>query len=79
MPTEQKVAVVEAADKTARSVDQEQIKQVMVGYGDMVQKVTIANSSGDYVEDERIRTRLVVQAVAAVSYTHLTLPTNREV
>ncbi len=65
VPTEQKVAVVEAADKTARSVDREQIKQVMVGYGDVVQKVTIANSSGDYVEDERIRTRLVVQAVAA--------------
>ncbi len=63
--TEQKVAVVEAADKTARSVDREQIKQVMVGYGDVVQKVAIANSSGDYVEDERIRTRLVVQAVAA--------------
>jgi TldD protein len=62
--TEQKVAIVTAADKTARAVDKNQIKQVMVGYGDVVQKVTIANSSGNYVEDERIRTRLVVQAVA---------------
>jgi TldD protein len=62
--TEQKVAIVEAADKTARSVDKDQIKQVIVGYGDVVQKVTIANSSGNYVEDERIRTRLMVQVVA---------------
>lgn len=63
--TERKVAVVEAADKAARSVDKDQIKQVIVGYGDVVQKVTIANSEGNYVEDERIRTRFIVQAVAA--------------
>jgi TldD protein len=63
--TERKVAVVECADKAARAVDKDQIKQVIVGYGDVVQKVTIANSSGNYVEDERIRTRFIVQAVAA--------------
>lgn len=63
--TERKVAVVEAADKAARSVDKDQIKQVIVGYGDVTQKVTIANSEGNYVEDERIRTRFIVQAVAA--------------
>ena len=63
--TERKVALVEAADKAARAVDQKRIKQVMVGYGDVVQKVTIANSKGNYVEDERIRTRLMVQAVAS--------------
>lgn len=65
VPTDRKVALVEAADKAARAVDVDQIKQVIVGYGDVVQKVTIANSAGDYVEDERIRTRLLVQAVAA--------------
>lgn len=63
--TDRKVAVVEAADQAARAVDQDRIKQVIVGYGDVVQQVTIANSEGDFVEDERIRTRLVVQAVAA--------------
>lgn len=63
--TERKAAVVESADKAARAVDKDQIKQVIVGYGDVVQNVTIANSSGNYVEDERIRTRFIVQAVAA--------------
>ncbi|MDD3653350.1 MAG: TldD/PmbA family protein [Desulfotomaculaceae bacterium] len=62
--TEQKVAVVAAADRTARAVDPAQIKQVIVGYADVVQKVTVANSEGVFVEDERIRTRLSVQAVA---------------
>ena len=65
VPTDRKVALVEAADRAARAIDTNQIKQVMVGYGDVVQKVTIANSAGDYVEDERIRTRLLVQAIAA--------------
>lgn len=61
---DEKVEVVQRANKTARSVD-EKIKQVTVGYGDVIQKVTIANSLGNVVEDERIRTRLVVNAVAA--------------
>ncbi|RKO66739.1 TldD/PmbA family protein [Desulfofundulus salinus] len=62
---ERKVEAVQAADRAARAVDVEKIKQVMVGYGDVVQKVIIANSAGEYVEDERIRTRLMVQVVAA--------------
>jgi len=65
VPAGRKVKVVEAADQAARAVDNEQIKQVIVGYGDVVQKVIIANSAGEYVADERIRTRLLVQAVAA--------------
>ncbi|WP_449240722.1 TldD/PmbA family protein [Desulfoscipio gibsoniae] len=63
--TEQKVQAVKAADEAARAVDRSKIKQVMVGYSDVVQTVVIANSDGDYVEDERIRTRLMVHAVAA--------------
>lgn len=63
--TEEKVAAVNAADKAAREAGGDSLKQVMVGYGDVVQQVIIANSDGDYVEDERIRTRLFVQAVAA--------------
>ncbi|HHW42265.1 MAG TPA: TldD/PmbA family protein [Desulfotomaculum sp.] len=62
---ERKVEAVQAADRAARAVDGDRIKQVMVGYGDVVQKVTVANSAGEYVEDERIRTRLMVQVVAA--------------
>lgn len=63
--TEKKVAAVNAADKAAREAGGAALRQVMVGYGDLVQQVTIANSEGDYVEDERYRTRLFVQAVAA--------------
>lgn len=67
--TGDKVKVVQAADQAARKAGGAAIKQVMVGYGDLVQQVTIANSEGDYVEDERIRTRLAVQAVAAENNT----------
>ncbi|RJQ30618.1 MAG: TldD/PmbA family protein [Peptococcaceae bacterium] len=63
--TERKVSLVETADRAARALDGDWIKQVIVGYGDMTQNVIIANSKGDYVEDERIHTRLLVQAVAA--------------
>lgn len=62
--TEEKVAALEAADRAARIVEPNLIKQVIVSYGDVVQNVTIANSDGDYVEDERIRTRMMVQVVA---------------
>jgi TldD protein len=65
VPAVSKVKAVEAADQAARAVDNEQIKQVIAGYGDVVQKVVIANSAGEHVTDERIRTRLIVQAVAA--------------
>lgn len=63
--TERKVELVKAADRAARAVDAGRIKQVMVGYGDVIQNVVIANSAGDYVEDERVRTRLMVHAVAS--------------
>ncbi|WP_333870607.1 TldD/PmbA family protein [Desulforamulus putei] len=63
--TEEKVSVVKAAEKAARAVDSQKIKQVIAGYGDLVQRVIIANSNGAYVEDERIRTRMVVNAVAS--------------
>ncbi len=62
-----KVAAVLAADSAAREAGGDAVKQVMVGYGDVVQRAIIANSHGDYVEDERIRTRLFVQAVAAAN------------
>ena len=58
-----KVAKVMEANNAARTVDK-RIKQVTVGYGDIEQKVTIANTDGTYVEDLRTRTRLSVNAVA---------------
>lgn len=60
-----KTGAVEAADRAARAVDRDKVRQVMAGYADVIQEVVIANSDGVYVEDERIRTRLVIQVVAA--------------
>ena len=59
-----KVAQVQKAEKAARQVS-DQICQVAVGYGDVIQDVQIANSQGVFVEDQRIRTRFVVNAVAS--------------
>lgn len=64
---ETKVDAVLSANKAAREVD-ERIKQVQVGYGDVVQDVVIANSLGRYVEDRRVRTRISVNAIASDNY-----------
>ncbi|ACV63477.1 peptidase U62 modulator of DNA gyrase [Desulfofarcimen acetoxidans DSM 771] len=63
--TARKVSLVEDADKSARSIGDEAVKQVIVGYGDATIKVNMANSNGEYIEDERMRTRLLVQVVAS--------------
>ncbi|HBT47160.1 MAG TPA: peptidase C69 [Peptococcaceae bacterium] len=64
VPVEEKVALVRRANEAARAVD-ERIVQVSVAYGDVIQEVTIANSEGVLVEDERIRCRFMVNAVAS--------------
>ncbi|MDD2422347.1 MAG: TldD/PmbA family protein [Heliobacteriaceae bacterium] len=73
LPVEQRPDQVAVADKVeqvlranhhARSLDA-RIKQVTVGYADLTQEVTLVNSEGLYLEDESIRTRFVVHAVAA--------------
>ncbi|WP_243138197.1 TldD/PmbA family protein [Heliorestis acidaminivorans] len=61
---EKKVEKVLAANQHARTLD-DRIKQVTVGFGDIIQQVTIANTEGVFVEDERIRSRFIVHAVAA--------------
>lgn len=61
---EEKVALVTAADKAARATDPS-VRQVIVSYGDVTQRVTIANSEGVFVEDERTRYRFTVNVVAA--------------
>lgn len=61
---EEKAQLVKEANQVARSID-DRIKQVTVSYADSVQKVFIANSEGNITEDERVRTRFVVNSVAA--------------
>lgn len=61
---EDKMEKVIDVEKAARAVD-DKIKQVAVFYGDVRQKVIIANSEGNYVEDERIRTRIACNSIAS--------------
>lgn len=63
-PKDKKVDVLLRADRAARGVDP-RIKQVSVTYFDSVQKVRIANSDGLWAGDERVLTRLAVNAIAA--------------
>ena len=60
---EEKAEKVRLLNQTARSAG-ENIKQVTVRYADVNQAVTIANSEGVYVEDNRIRTRYFINVIA---------------
>jgi len=62
VPVAEKAGVVEQANQAARQVSQA-IEQVTVGYADTVKRVTTANSDGVWVEQEVIRTRLMVNVV----------------
>jgi TldD protein len=57
-------AIVRRAEDAARSVDAS-VRQVTVGFSDVVQGVFIANSEGHRSVEDRVRTRLAVQVVAA--------------
>ena len=59
---ENKVKIIKEANKKARSIDK-RIKQVMVGYGDSLRKITIANSNGTLAEDERTQLLFSVTVV----------------
>ncbi|GAI24735.1 unnamed protein product, partial [marine sediment metagenome] len=59
---EEKVRIVKEANKKARSIDK-RIKQVMVGYGDSIRKIIIANSNGTLAEDERMQLLFSVTVV----------------
>lgn len=54
---------VQRADAAARDLD-DAIVQVSAGYGDVRQRLLIANSEGFWTEEERVRTRLIVSVVA---------------
>lgn len=58
------VDIVARADDAARSVDGA-VRQVTVVYADTRQEVFLANSEGHRSSEQRVRTRLVAQAVAA--------------
>ncbi len=63
-PFKDKVQTLLKADKAARAVGPE-IKQVTVALSDVHKKFQIANSLGELVEDELVRTRFVVNAISA--------------
>lgn len=60
----QKASLVLQGDRGAREQGGE-IKQVMVNYMDRHQKICVARSDGLLVEDERVYTRMGINAVAA--------------
>jgi TldD protein len=63
VPTQEKAAKVELLNRTGRAFG-EKIRQVTVRYADSNQAVTIANSEGTYIEDNRIRTRYFINVIA---------------
>src|SRR3989338_3052932 len=60
----EKTNQAEILNKTARSFG-DMVKQVTVRYMDSNQAITVANSDGVYVEDNRIRTRYFINVIAA--------------
>ncbi|MBI5701674.1 TldD/PmbA family protein [Candidatus Saganbacteria bacterium] len=60
---DEKIGMVDILNKTARSFGPK-IKQVTVRYSDTNQAVTIANSEGIYIEDNRIRSRYFINVIA---------------
>ncbi|HEX2040482.1 MAG TPA: TldD/PmbA family protein [Acidimicrobiales bacterium] len=59
-----KVELLRRADDAARGTGGA-IKQVSAGYGDVRRRILVANSDGLLAEDDAVRTRFVVNAVAA--------------
>jgi TldD protein len=64
VPRERKVAWLREAEDAARSHAPE-VRQVVVGYGDSVQRLLVASSQGTWAEEERHRVRLIAQVVAS--------------
>lgn len=64
VPMGDKAAALRSADAAARSVGAA-VRQVTCSYGDVHQRVLIVASDGRRAEDDRTRTRFVVQVVAA--------------
>jgi TldD protein len=61
---EKKIKVMKEAYKSAKGYS-EDISQVNITYLDKEQRILVANTEGLYIEDERVRTRLGVSAIAS--------------
>lgn len=61
---DEKIARVLAANQAAREVDAE-IRQVTVALADVQRKLQIANSEGVLAEEEQVRVRMMINAIAA--------------
>ncbi len=61
---QRKVEIMRRAHNAASNYDS-LISQITLGYFDQDQKVLIANSDGLFVEDRRVRTRLMISAIAS--------------
>ncbi len=61
---DRKVAWLREAEDAARSHSPE-VRQVVVGYGDSVQRLLVASSEGTWAEEERHRVRLIAHVVAS--------------
>ncbi len=66
VPIERKTELIRAAEAAARQVDA-RIVQVPVYYGDSLQKVSVVNSMGRYVQDERRQIFFMVMCIAAAN------------
>lgn len=64
VPFQEKLQVVEVANKAARGYDR-RIRQVRVIYSDIIQDVFMANSEGNLAEDHRESLIFAVHAIAA--------------
>lgn len=60
---EKKISYMKIAERYAKDYSP-LISQVKVSYSDYTQNILIANSEGKIIEDQRVRTRMTVQAVA---------------
>lgn len=60
-----RVAIMRDAYEAAKNHDSI-IEQVRISFSDEDQKVLIANTEGTFAEDRRIRTRIMIEAIAAI-------------
>lgn len=61
---DEKITQVLSANQAAREMDAE-IRQVTVALADVQRKIQIANSEGDLAEEEQVRVRMMVNAIAS--------------
>lgn len=64
IPKKQKIEVMKGASSAA-FLYSDLISQTRLGYQDIMQSVLIANTKGILAEDERVRTRMTVEAIAS--------------